>query len=469
MALDSRAQATVALNRFGFMSKAGRPSDPRAALLADLASPTAGQIASHELPSVGEAARATFAFRQERREERLEKAATARGDMVDGTESRMAAPNAKPDVEKKQAPGVPQQIYLQEAKARFDAALSAEIGFVERLVWFWSNHFCVSADKGPVRSLCGAFEREAIRPHVRGKFADMLLAVETHPAMLLYLDNAQSIGPHSFAGQRRGKSINENLAREIMELHTVGVRSGYSQADVTNFAKVITGWSIVPLRQELGGVFTFNERLHEPGVERIMGHDYGDDGFEQGRAVMLALAQSPATAKHIASKLARHFVADEPAPALVDRLATRFRDTDGDLMEVSRALVIAPEAWDAPPSKLRRPSEWLVNSLRALNLTPPDVRPFLEAQNMLGEPLWRPPAPNGFSDESAPWMDGLAQRLDIANNLSRRVGEFIDPDAVASRALGPLLSQETKQTVALAESRPQAIALLLMAPEFQRR
>ena len=469
MALDSRMQAAVALNRFGFMPKTGVPSDPRAALLADLTNPTAGQIVNHELPSVGEAARATFAFRQERREERFEKAVNARGSIDgDGTETRMVGLNAKPDVEK-QAPGVPQQIYLQEAKARFDAALSAEIGFVERLVWFWSNHFCVSADKGPVRSLCGTFEREAIRPHVRGKFADMLLAVETHPAMLLYLDNAQSIGPHSFAGQRRGKGINENLAREIMELHTIGVRSGYSQADVTNFAKVITGWSIVPLKQEFGGVFMFNERLHESGAERIMGHDYDGVGFEQGRAVLLALARSPATAKHIASKLARHFVADEPPPSLVEGLAKRFRDTDGDLMEVSRMLVTAPEAWDAPPSKLRRPSEWLVNALRALNLTPPDVRPFLQAQNMLGEPLWRPPAPNGFSDESAPWMDGLAQRLDIANNLSRRAGEFIDPDAVASRALGPLLSKETKQTVALAESRPQAIALLLMAPEFQRR
>jgi uncharacterized protein (DUF1800 family) len=469
MALDSHTRAAVALNRFGFMPKAGMASDPRAVLLAELANPNAGQIANHELPSVGEAARATFAFRQERKEEeRLEKAATARADKADDAKSSIAAPTAKPDMAK-QAPGVPQQIYLRETKARFDTALSAEIGYVERLVWFWSNHFCVSADKGPVRSLCGAFERGAIRPHVRGKFADMLLAVETHPAMLLYLDNAQSIGPHSFAGQRRGKGINENLAREIMELHTVGVRSGYSQADVTNFAKVITGWSIVPPRQERGGVFMFNERLHEPGVERVMGHDYDDDGFEQGRAVLLALARSPATAKHIATKLARHFVADEPPPSLVDGLAKRFRDTDGDLMEVSRMLVTAPEAWDAPPNKLRRPSEWLVNSLRALNLTPPDIRPFLQAQNMLGEPLWRPPAPNGFSDESAPWMDGLAQRLDIANNLSRRVGEFIDPDAVAGRALGPLLSKETKQTIAFAESRPQAIALLLMAPEFQRR
>jgi uncharacterized protein (DUF1800 family) len=212
MALDGRTQAAIALNRFGFMPKADVPSDPRAALLADLAK-TAGQIANHELPSVGEAARATFAFRQERKEERLEKAATARGDMAgDDAKSSPTASNAKPDMAK-EAPGVPQQIYLQEAKARLDAALSAEIGFVERLVWFWSNHFCVSADKGPVRSLCGAFEREAIRPHVRGKFADMLLAVETHPAMLLYLDNAQSIGPHSFAGQRRGKGINERISR----------------------------------------------------------------------------------------------------------------------------------------------------------------------------------------------------------------------------------------------------------------
>src|SRR6185437_9221816 len=151
--------------------------------------------------------------------------------------STPAAPRPNP------GPGVPQQIYLGEAKARFDAALGAEVGFVERLVWFWSNHFCVSADKGPVRPLCGAFEREAIRPHVRGKFSDLLFAVESHPAMLLYLDNVQSIGPNSFAGIRRGKGINENLAREIMELHTVGVRTGYTQTDVTNFAKVITGWS----------------------------------------------------------------------------------------------------------------------------------------------------------------------------------------------------------------------------------
>ncbi len=478
MALDSRAQAAIALNRFGFMPKRGLPSDPRAALLAELADPGAGQITNSELLNVGAAARAAFAFRQERQELRREKAAEpakVAGDMPkpDIASPDMSKPNAKAGGTNadtpKQGPGVPQQIYLQESKARFDAALAADTGFVERLVWFWSNHFCVSADKGPVRALCGAFEREAIRPHVRSKFADMLLAVETHPAMLLYLDNARSMGPNSFAGQRRGKGINENLAREIMELHTVGVRSGYSQADVTNFAKVITGWSIVPPKQAGGGEFTFNERLHEPGGERVLGRDYGDGGFEQGRAVLLTLARSPATATHVATKLARHFVADEPPPALVERIAKRFRDTDGDLKEVSRTLVDAPEAWNAPASKLRRPSEWLMNSLRALDLTPPDVRPLLQAQNLLGEPLWRPPAPNGFSDNSATWMDGLAQRLDIANTMARRVGALTDPAAIADRALGPLLSNDTRQAVARAESRPQAIALLLMAPEFQRR
>ncbi len=468
MALDSRAQSAVAVNRFGFMPKVGPPADSRAALLADLDNPAAGQIRNNELLSAGAAARAAFAFQQERKAVRAEKTAASSEMATDPNKPDMATPNARPDTQK-QGPGVPQQIYLQEAKVRLDSALATETGFVERLVWFWSNHFCVSADKGPVRALCGAFEREAIRPHVRGKFVDLLLAVETHPAMLLYLDNARSMGPNSFAGQRRGKGINENLAREIMELHTVGVRSGYSQADVTNFAKVITGWSIVPPRQEGGGEFMFNERLHEPGGERILGRDYADIGFEQGRAVMLTLARSPATAKHIASKLARHFVADEPPPSLVDRLAKRFHDTDGDLKEVARTLVTAPEALSAPASKLRRPSEWLVNSLRALDLAPPDVRPILQAQNLLGEPLWRPPAPNGFSDNSAAWMDGLAQRLDIANNLARRAGALADPEAIADRSLGPLLSNETKEAVARAESRPQAIALLLMAPESQRR
>jgi uncharacterized protein (DUF1800 family) len=482
MTVDVRTQAALAFHRFGFSPKAGALAsigDAHAILIAELENPAAGQIKNQELLSAGEAARAAFDFRQERQAARL--AVRAQGQSGDQEPNRAATDDSQSEMmqkgTKQGAPksnpgtGVPQQIYLEEAKSRLDAALDSDVGFVERLVWFWSNHFCVSADKGGVRPLCGAFERETIRPHVRGKFADMLVAVESHPAMLLYLDNARSIGPASFAGLRRNKGLNENLAREILELHTLGVRTGYSQEDVTSFAKVITGWSIVPprLAPEHGGEFMFNPRLHEPGSQRIMGRDYQDNGFEQGRGVLLALARSPTTAKHIATKLARHFVADDPPAALIDRLAKRFLATDGDLKEVTKALVSSPEAWDAPRNKLRRPSEWLISALRAVGVRPSDVRPVLQAQNLLGEPLWRVPAPNGFSDNSAAWIDGLAQRLDISNQIARRAGVVIDPYALAEDLLGPLLSNETRQTLARAESRPQALALLLMAPEFQRR
>ena len=478
MARDLRAQNVVALHRFGLAPKSGSSdsiSDARSALLAELDPPGAGQIKNDDLLSSGEAARAAFDFRQERKAARL--AVRAQDEAEKKQASEAGTPPDKPatqqntEAKPNPGPGVPQQIYLEESKARLDGALAAGAGFVERLVWFWSNHFCVSADKGGVRPLCGAYEREAIRPYVTGKFADMLVAVESHPAMLLYLDNARSIGPNSFAGLRRNKGLNENLAREILELHTLGVRTGYSQDDVTNFAKVITGWSIVPPRQspDRGGEFTFNPRMHEPGVQRVIGRDYEDRGFEQGRELLLALAKSPSTANHIARKLASHFVADDPPRSLVDRLAARFVDTKGDLKEISKALVTAPEAWDTTPTKLRRPSDWVISALRVCGIKPPDVRPILQAQNLLGEPLWRVPAPNGFSDNSAAWMDGLAQRLDIANQISRRVGDSIDPEAIAQNTFGPLLSKETKDTLRRAESRSQALALLLMSPEFQRR
>jgi len=478
MARDPRAQSIVALHRFGLPPKLGSTDsigDTRSALLAELDKPDAALIKNDDLLSSSEAARAAFDFRQERKAARLAANAQSEAEKQqakEGSSSEYKQPVQKNNTAKPNpGPGLPQQIYLEESKTRLGTALAADAGFVERLVWFWSNHFCISADRGGVRPLCGAYEREAIRPHVTGKFSDMLLAVESHPAMLLYLDNARSIGPNSFAGLRRDKGLNENLAREILELHTLGVRTGYSQDDVTNFAKVITGWSIVPPRQspDHGGEFTFNPRMHEPGTHRVIGYDYEDRGFEQGRAVLVTLAKSPATANHIALKLASHFVADDPPRSLVARLAARFLDTKGDLKEVSKALITAPEAWDANPTKLRRPSDWLISSLRVCGVKPLDVRPILQAQNLLGEPLWRVPAPNGFSDNSAAWMDGLAQRLDIANQISRRVGDTLDPAAIAHSTFGPLLSNETKEALVRAESRSQALALLLMSSEFQRR
>jgi uncharacterized protein (DUF1800 family) len=497
LARDPKAEAALALHRFGLGPRLGSiaaiAADPRGALLSELERPGIGRITDPDLLSSGEAARAAFDFRQERKAQRLAEQEIERQRPVNAPavstqpgvaamasatpaapdnamDARAASPAAqapKPNL----GPGIPQQIFLEEAKARIDAALGSDLGFVDRLVWFWSNHFCVSADKGGgVRALAGAYERETIRPHVLGDFADMLLAVESHPAMLLYLDNARSIGPSSIAGINQHKGLNENLAREILELHTLGVRTVYAQDDVTNFAKVITGWTVVPFKQDAahGGEFTFNPRLHEPGPQTVIGKAYPDLGVDQGRAVLADLARHPATAKHIAGKLARYFVADQPPQGLVDRLAKSFLDSNGNLKELARALVTAPQAWTAARSKLKPPGEWIVAALRATGVTPPDIRPVMQAHNMLGAPLWRPPAPKGFSADSADWIDGLSERLDVANELARRVASLVDPQAVVDIALGPLATAETRQAIVRAESRPQALALLLMASEFQR-
>jgi uncharacterized protein (DUF1800 family) len=480
MAVDPKAQAALALHRFGTGPRAGSitaiASDPRGALLAELDRPDAGRIANPELLTSGVAARAAFAFQQAQRLARQAErtAQQAASPSADGSAPEMKPadqPDAPPTPRPNPGPGMPQQLYLAEAKARIDAALAAEIGFAERLAWFWSNHFCVSADKGNVRPICGAYEREAIRANILGHFGDMLLAVESHPAMLIYLDNARSIGPDSIAGIRQKRGLNENLAREILELHTLGVRSVYTQEDVTRFANVITGWTVIAPRQDpaRAGEFAFNPNMHQPGAQTVIGRSYPDTGVEQGRAVLAALARHPATAKHVATKLARHFIADEPPPALVERLATRFLATQGDLKEVTKAMVTAPEAWEAPRAKLKRPGEWIIASYRAVGVTPPDIGPVMQAHNLLGEPLWRPSAPKGFADESAPWLDGLAQRLDIANQLARRLGGQADPREVFEETLAPLASTETRQAITRAESRPQALALLFMAPEFQRR
>src|SRR5262245_23984693 len=476
MALDSKAEAALALSRFGLGPRTGSiaaiASDPRGALIAELDRPGAGRITNAELMSSGAASRAAFAFQQAQRElRRAAKSAPkeAPKDAKDaaGEASRPAGPApARPNVGM-----APQQIYLDEAKVRLTAALDADIGFVERLTWFWSNHFCVSADKAGVRPIAGAFEREAIRAHVLGRFVDMLRAVETHPAMLLYLDNARSIGPSSQAGKNRGRGLNENLAREILELHTLGGRTVYTQDDVTSFAKIITGWSVVnPVRDpERGGEFTFDPRMHEPGTQTVISQAYADAGFDQGRRVLADLARHPATAAHVAHKLARHFIADDPALVLIERLAKRFRDTEGDLKEMAKALVASPEAWATPRSKLKRPTEWIVGALRATGASVTDIRPVMQAQSLLGEPLWRPPAPNGFADDDATWLDGLSQRLDVANQVALRIAPAADPTAVFEETLAPVASAETRRTIARAESRSQALALLLMAPEFQRR
>lgn len=474
MSLD-RKSAALALHRFGLGPRRGSiaaiASDPRGALLAELDRPDIGQIAGANLMDSAHAVRAAFEFRAERRaaqivakreaDERQRAMGMAESDKTTTPAEAEAAP--KPNER-----NVVRDIFRAEAGARFAAGLSAEFGFAERLVWFWSNHFCVSSDKVP--SFAGSYEREAIRAHLLGRFADMLLAAESHPGMLFYLDNAASIGPNSIAGINRSRGLNENLAREILELHTLGVRTGYTQDDVTSFAKVLTGWSFTAASvPDHGGEFVFVPRMHEPGPQTVLGKNYAQPGIEQGRAVLADLAHHPATAQHVAHKLASHFVADEPPPALVERLAQTFRSSDGNLKEMGRVLVTSPEAWDTPRGKLKSPGEWIVAGLRAAGVQQPNVERLLRAHNLLGQPLWRPPAPKGFSDEESAWIDGLAARLDIANIFASRIAEALDPPALVDEVLGPLASPETRQTIARAESRTQAFAMLLMSPEFQRR
>jgi uncharacterized protein (DUF1800 family) len=366
-----------------------------------------------------------------------------------------------------------QKTYRAEALARLQRAVMADCGFLERLVAFWSNHFCISAAKGPLaRMWAGSFEREAIRPHVLGRFGDMLKAVEQHPAMLFFLDNQQSLGPDSLAGQNRKRGLNENLAREIMELHTLGV-GGYSQEDVTSLARIITGWSFAGRHGHLGppGSFVFNANAHQPGPQRLLGKTYADNGRAQGEAALADIARHPSTAKFIATKLARHFVADDPPPALVARLQEVFRSTDGDLRALAMALVDSDEAWQAPLTKLRSPYEFLLATGRLLGRIPEDPARYLNSLRQLGQPLWSPSGPNGFSDINAAWAapEGMKLRLDIAAQIGSRYGGNFDSLELLKVAASDAASAETRQTIERAETRQQALALLLMSPEFQRR
>src|SRR5260221_71269 len=314
----------------------------------------------------------------------------------------------------------------------------------------------------------GSFEREAIRPHVLGRFGDMLRAVEQHPAMLFFLDNQQSLGPESRAGQNRNRGLNENLAREIMELHTLGVGGGYSQDDVTSLARIITGWTYAGRQGQLGtpGTFVFNANAHQPGAHRVMGKIYEANGVAQGETVLADTARHPSTAKFIAAKFARHFVADDPPPALVARLQDVFRKSDGHLNALTTALLDSDEAWQAPLTKLRSPYEFLVATGRLLARIPEDPGRYLGGLNLLGQPLWSPAGPNGFPDTNAAWAapEGMKLRLDISAQIASRLAEGIDPRDLLEVAAADAASEETRRTIEragkrLCRPRPRAVRL----------
>jgi uncharacterized protein (DUF1800 family) len=502
MARDSQA-ALVALNRFGFGARGGASgdfvnaaSDPRGFVKSELNRANAALLEMPGLSPTPALGKALFEYQfeiQQARDAGAKSAATEASPTETNAQRRnpslsaiakdMTAkePMAPADAMQPnplrpppQPANVIQKTFRAEALARIQRASFAECGFVERLVVFWSNHFCISANKGGLaRIWAGSFEREAIRPHVLGRFADMLKAVEQHPAMLFFLDNQQSLGPDSRAGINRNRGLNENLAREIMELHTLGVGGGYTQDDVTSLARVITGWTFAGRQGQLGppGTFAFNANAHQPGAQRVMGKVYEQNGVAQGEAVLADIARHPSTAKFVATKFARHFVADDPPPALVGRLQDVFARTDGDLKALASALVDSSEAWEAPPTKMRSPYEFLIASGRLLGRNPEDPSRYLGGLNALGQPLWSPAGPNGFPDTSAAWAapEGMKLRLDISAQIASRLGDGVDPRELLDLVAADAASPDTRRTIERAESRQQALALLLMSPEFQRR
>ena len=387
----------------------------------------------------------------------------------------------------------------------------------EVMVDFWFNHFNVFAGKGQTRVYLTEYERDAIRPHVLGKFRDLLQKTAESPAMLFYLDNWQSSAPadamtmasRNRAQQRRAgvqrpgnqnrpatladlppalqnrrpRGLNENYARELMELHTLGVDGGYTQKDVQEVARALTGWTIANPRQ--GGGFQFEPRLHDNGEKVVLGHKIkAGGGKSDGDQVLNILANHPSTAKFISTKLVRRFVADEPPAGLVERTAKRFRDTDGDIREVVRTIVTSPEffAADAYRAKVKTPFEFIVSAVRATGADVSNALPVVQSLRDLGMPLYMCQPPTGYSDKAEAWVNtgALLNRMNFAVALASGRMRGIRPAAfsqeaseasasLVSGALAGDLSETTSATVAKATASSQAVALVLGSPEFQKR
>lgn len=357
-------------------------------------------------------------------------------------------------------------------EAKLDRAILSERQLAEVLTDFWFNHFNVYLDKGADRLLVTSYERDAVRPHILGKFKDLLLATARHPAMLFYLDNWQSVDPRSAAARagRRYKGLNENYARELMELHTLGVDGGYTQADVTEVARCFTGWTLRNPRQ--GGGFWFAERAHDRGVKTVLGVRIpAGRGEEDGLQVIDLLAKHPSTARFLSRKLAQRFVADEPPASLVEKMANRFQSSDGDLREVLKTMLDSPEFWSEKyyRVKIKSPLELVASAARAMDAQVDSGLALGRQVARLGQPLYRKQEPTGYPNTSSDWMNSaaLVARMNFASALAenRIPGVQVRMDRIPTL---PVISPPTQAAIEKAE--PGKVAgLLLGSPDFQRR
>jgi uncharacterized protein (DUF1800 family) len=475
-------QTEIAVLRFGLGARPGELSTVRADPKAWLKQQLSGAVpllSSEPLPRSDSIYAAYLAARQE---QRMQRSAAAQANEADAKPADGNVVNAVREVYQPQ--------YRAQVLARAQSAAATDRPLAERLVHFWSNHFAVSSDKGVVYGLAGTLENEAIRPHVNGRFLDLLTAVEQHPAMIAFLDNQNSVGRESADAQRARRAaerrdaqdapkrrfgINENLAREILELHTLGVNGGYSQADVTSFAQIITGWSIGGGNGRFAGgtpgQFYFRDNLHEPGAKTFLGKTYRQTGLAQGEAVLADLARHPATAHFIATKLVRHFMADEPPATAVERVTAAFLKSGGDLPLVYKALIDAPEAWQIEARKFKTPQDFVFSSLRALNVSPQKPQEVISSFELLGQRQYTPGSPAGWPDNAKSWdgSDALMHRVLWAARFADKFDRGTDPVELATSSLGNYARPETLTALRRAASSGQALALLLMSPEFQRR
>ncbi|MEL7449631.1 MAG: DUF1800 family protein [Pseudomonadota bacterium] len=369
--------------------------------------------------------------------------------------------------------------YLDQVHARYSRAATTDRPFFERLALFWSNHFAISTDKQPLPAIAGAFENETVRQHVGGNFYDMLVSVEQHPAMLLYLDNRASIGPNSRFGKRsskradsRFKGLNENLAREILELHTLGVDGGYTQEDVTSLARVITGWSVGTKRFDAdAGSFVYRDAAHEPGKHEVLGRRYAQTGVRQGEAVLQDLAMHPSTARHVSFKLARHFIADDPPADVVDNMTRAWLATDGRLLPVYAAMIDGIEACKQVTAKYKSPQDFVISTLRALEQSPRNGQWTVNALDLLGQRPFQPGSPAGWPDTADHWggADALYKRIEWADAVARQNSGKTNPVQLADAVLGSAFADHSRTVVSRAESASEGLTLLLASPGFQRR
>jgi uncharacterized protein (DUF1800 family) len=461
--MPATPQGFIAATRFGLGAKGDLPAisaDPRGWLEAQLHARYVQNPGLAGLPSTMETvSQLREKIGMKRAARRGLKQAKAEGDTETARKFREAVQEMGQD-------------YIRQAGLRVRAAADSPAPFFERLVQFWSNHFTVSITKPQDMPLVAGFERDAIRPHVLGNFRDMLRASTRHPAMQLYLDNFRSIGPASPFGRLKGKGLNENLAREILELHTLGVNGGYTQKDVTEFAKILTGWTLDRDGRGDGSGFFFAKMLHEPGAKTLLGETYREDGIGEGERALARFAAHPSTANFIATKLARHFIADDPPPSAVDALAQAFRQSDGDLPAVYRKLVSLKEAWRDPFAKVKTPNDYIISILRATGASATiDDMKLAGAFKMLGQVPFNAPSPAGWSDKGKDWLgaEALLQRIDIARHAARSARTLFTPAALLENTIGPVASAETRFAVTRAGSAEEGLALLFASPEFQRR